>query len=188
MEYKRRLIPKTDTALDDKQGESFRKESSHNLSLQTADSQREAVLRSRRGSKPLRGLLFGFASTVTIGLALASWYVGVRIVSANEVTPSNTIFVPPAAAAPATPVTGDSIAQAHSIPPTQLYLEAAGLGPKPDVVFVKSLQAKGFQAKIETRGQTLANVLIGPFSSKAEREQGQRALESEGILTVETAN
>jgi cell division septation protein DedD len=181
-------MPTTDTALDNKQGESLREESSHNVSSQRADSQREAALRSRRGSKPLRGLLFGFAATVTIGLALASWYVGVRIVSADEVTANTSAVVPPAVVTPATRVTSDSIAQAYFAPPTELYLQAAGLGSKRDAIFVKSLQAKGFQAKIETRDEALANVLIGPFSSKAELEQGQRALESEGILAVETPN
>jgi cell division septation protein DedD len=182
-------MPTTDTAIDRKQGESLREESSHNVSPQRADSQREAALRSRRDSKPLRGLLFGFAATVTIGLALASWYVGVRIVSADEVTSSNIpAVVPPAAATPATGVTSDSIAQAYFVPPTELYLHAAGLGSKRDAIFVKSLRTKGFHAKIETLDEALANVLIGPFSSKAELEQGQRALESEGILAVETPN
>lgn len=181
-------MPTTDTALDNKQGESLQEESSHNVSSQSADSQREAALWSRRSSKPLRGLLFGFAATVTIGLALASWYVGVRIVSADEVTSSNTPAVVPPAATPATRLTSGSIAQAYFVPPTELYLQAAGLGSKRDAIFVKLLQAKGFQAKIDTRDEALANVLIGPFSSKAELEQGQRALESEGILAVETAN
>lgn len=41
-------------------------------------------------SKLLKGLLIGFAATVTIALALASWYVGVRIVAANEAIPAST--------------------------------------------------------------------------------------------------
>jgi hypothetical protein len=34
-----------------------------------------------RSPRLLRVLLFGFAAAITIGLALASWYVGVRIVT-----------------------------------------------------------------------------------------------------------
>ena|SRR5579863_9357546 len=34
-------------------------------------------------SRLLKGLLFGFAATVTIGLALGIWYLGVRIVASH---------------------------------------------------------------------------------------------------------
>ena len=51
---------------------------------QDFDCQIEVSASASQGtSRPLRGLFFGFAATVTIGLALASWYVGVRIVSAD---------------------------------------------------------------------------------------------------------
>ena len=40
-------------------------------------------------SKLLKGLLIGFAATVTVALALASWYVGVRIVAAKEAIPAS---------------------------------------------------------------------------------------------------
>ncbi len=39
-------------------------------------------------SKALKGLVFGFAVTVTAGLALASWYVSARIVSADKTAPA----------------------------------------------------------------------------------------------------
>jgi len=41
---------------------------------------------SQGTSKSLRGLFYGFAATVTAGLALASWYVGVRIVAADAMS------------------------------------------------------------------------------------------------------
>ena len=51
----------------------------------SADS---AASRPRGASRLLNGLLIGFALTVTIALALASWYVGSRIRAADKVLPS----------------------------------------------------------------------------------------------------
>jgi hypothetical protein len=68
-------------------------------------------------SKLLKILLIGFAATMTIGLGLASWYVGVRIKAAgaavsvsmlNTVSRSGTVVEPAATA-------------------RELYLEVAGL-------------------------------------------------------------
>jgi hypothetical protein len=72
-------------------------------------------------------------------------------------------------------------------PPVDLYLQVAGLGPKQDAEFVRSLQSKGFHAQIQNPDNDNARVLIGPFSTHAEMEQKQRKLQSGGILAVETA-
>lgn len=155
------------------------------------DASQEAV--SQGASRPLRGLFFGFAATVTVGLALASWYVGVRIVSADEVGPSNTTTSGPVSAAPAPPQaatpaasTEASMAEAfwYAVPPTILYLQVAGLGPKQDAGFVRSLQAKGFRARVQVRDDD-ARILIGPFSTHAEMEQTQRKLQSAGVLAIQ---
>src|ERR1700677_4226176 len=82
----------------------------------------EAPLRPSGGaSKPLRGLLFGFTATVTIGLALASWYVGVRISLTS--TPGSTSV--PLPAPPAASAAEDSMAEAYwyKVPPPSLYLQ-----------------------------------------------------------------
>ena len=47
------------------------------------DEQIESAPTPGGASKLLKGLLIGFAATVTIGLALATWYLGARIVAAN---------------------------------------------------------------------------------------------------------
>lgn len=148
-------------------------------------------------SKPLKGLLMGFAATVTIGLALASWYVGVRIVDADEVAPASTPASAPvvaAAAAPTlsatAPASETSIGEAfwYTVPPANLYLQVAGIGPKQDAGFVKSLQAKGFGAQLESGDRAdNARILIGPFSTRAGMEQAQRKLQSAGVLAVESA-
>jgi cell division septation protein DedD len=148
-----------------------------------------------RASRPLKGLLFGFSATVTVGLALASWYVGVRIVSADEVAPSNATTapviaapVPPPAAATAS-ATETSMAEAfwYTVPPTVIYLQVAALGTKQDASFVRSLQTKGFRAQVQARDD-YSRILIGPFSTRAAMEKAQRKLQSTGVLAIETGN
>ena len=39
----------------------------------------------------------------------------------------------------------------YTVPPAHLYLQAAGIGPRQDADFVRSLQAKGFHAQIQDR-------------------------------------
>jgi hypothetical protein len=152
-----------------------------------------------KASKLLKGLLIGFAVSVTIGLGLASWYVGVRIVAANEIAPvskpvASTVTESPAVPAPAVaPVNStDALAEAFwssvAPPPSQLYLEVASLGPLPDSGFVKRLEAKGYRARIETAtGQREARILIGPFAERAALEDAERKLQSSGVLAIETA-
>jgi cell division protein FtsN len=159
--------------------------SSQDESPQSEDSQHESVARASNGpSKPLKGLLFGFAATVTVGLALASWYVGVRIVAADELGPSTTSPIQPVnvAPAPATVVPPPAAAKISITPPTSLYLQVAGLGPKQDAGFLRSLHTKGFRAQVQ---QDNAFILIGPFATHAEMEHAQRKLQSTGVLAVE---
>jgi hypothetical protein len=158
-----------------------------------ADEQVELVQGVATGaSKLLKGLLIGFAGTVTIALALASWYVGVRIVAANEairVSSPAPVSQPPAVI-PA--------AQPDSTPAPALYLEVAGLGAEKDSRFVKRLEKKGYQARIEApanqpaAGQPAAKqddgrILIGPFSAHSELEEAQSKLRSAGVLATEAA-
>jgi len=151
---------------------------------------------SQGASRPLRGLLLGFAATVTVGLALASWYVGVRIVAADEVAPPPAATAAPASPAPLAPPPAavppteaeDSMAEAfwYTVPPAVLYLQVAGLGPKQDSGFVRSLRSKGFSAQVDARDGN-PRILIGPFSTHAGMEQAQRKLQSSGVLAVEAA-
>jgi|SRR5580698_4211228 hypothetical protein len=161
--------------------------------LQTEDSPSVAPLRPADGaSKLLKRLLFGFAATMTVGLALASWYVGIRIVAANELAPRTS--TPPAS--PLAAKDNSIAAEAwHTVPQANLYLEVAGLGPQQDADFVRSVQAKGLKAQVQTRqiqnGDGIrderARILIGPYSNHAEVEQARHELQSAGVLAVETA-
>jgi SPOR domain len=137
------------------------------------DSPIEAAPRaSDKTSKPLKGLLFGFAATVTVGLALGSWYVGLRIVASNAVISK----VPIPSAPPA------------AVPPAKVYLQIAGLGAKRDAGLVSSLEAQGLRAQVQEGNSGDACILVGPFSSQAELEQGRQKLQSAGVMTVETAH
>jgi hypothetical protein len=134
---------------------------------------------SSEASNPLKSLLWGFGATVTIGLTLATWYVGVRIVAADEVAP---------APAPSQVVQAVATVQAAA-PPENLYLQVAGLGTRQDAGFVRSLQAKGFEAQVQGGDRAdNASILIGPFATHIDLEQAQRKLQSSGVLAIETAH
>jgi hypothetical protein len=150
-------------------------------------------------SKPLKSLFFGFAATVTVGLALGTWYVGVRIVAADEVGPTSgpSSAIPrapvsatpaPTAAAASPAVSGDSMAQAYLLPPAVLYLQVEGLGSKQDKSFVRSLQSRGFRARVQALDEDESRILIGPFSTRPELELAQRKLQGAGVLAVETTH
>lgn len=136
-------------------------------------------------SRSLRGLFFGFAATMTAGLALASWYVGVRIVSADDVAPVRPSVT--AETQTTSPPIQDPMAEAYwyTVPLPQLYLQVAGLGAKQDAAFVRSLEDKGFRAQVRASPGDAGRILIGPFSTHAEMERAQSKLQSRGVLAIE---
>ena len=153
-------------------------------------SQLESGGRTSDGaSKPLKGLFFGFAATVTVGLALASWYVGARIVSTDEApSSSNSTPLSSRSAIPA-PQTVPALKAAPE-PSVALYLQVGSIGPRQDASFVRSLDAKGYQVHRQARDGSQdgdSRILIGPFSTHSDLEQAQRKLESTGVLAIETA-
>jgi hypothetical protein len=166
--------------------------------LQTEDSQIEPPKLPPAGaSKTLKGLLIGFTATVAIGLALATWYLSVRIVAAGAAAPPGVAAGGSVSSAPAPPPAPPQVTAPPPAAPADVYLQVAGLGPAEDADFVRSLQAQGFHAQIQTRqvhtqqvqaqDQDNARILIGPYSSQAEMEQAQHKLQSAGVLAAETA-
>lgn len=140
-------------------------------------------------SKSLRGVFYGFAATVTLGLALASWYVGVRIVAADEVAPSSAASIAsaaPAASPMVAPLRQQALAApAYVAPPVEFYLQVASLGRRQDARFVRSLRARGLRARVQTRNDHGSRILIGPFSNQADMELAQRKLQSAGVIAIE---
>lgn len=150
-----------------------------------------------RASKLLRGLLISFAATVTLGLALTTWYVATRMVAESSrnyrTSPPPDIHTAQNSAEP-TPAPPLSAAEAsiaesywYTVPRGDVYLQVAGLGPKQDADFAQSLEAQGFRAQMQMRDGAVTRVLIGPFSTRAEMEKEKRKLLLAGVLAVETA-
>jgi hypothetical protein len=135
--------------------------------------------------KSLKGLLLSFAITVTVGLMLASWYVGVRIAAAGADTARGGSVNAPQ---PVETATAKAVASWYVAPRVQFYLQAAGIGPERDAKVVGSLHARGFHAEVQPGGGGNARILIGPFSTHAELQQVQQDLQSAGVLAVETRN
>ncbi len=167
------------TAIPALQGESSQdaEEQSPELSPQSFSSE---------ASKPLKRLLWGFGATVAVGLTLATWYVGVRIVAADEVAPSSSsASIASANSSPAQVVQAVATVQAAA----PLYLQVAGLGAKQDAGFVRSLQAQGFEAQVQGGDRAdNTSILIGPFATRFDLEQAQGKLQSLGVLAIETAH
>jgi cell division septation protein DedD len=147
-----------------------------------------------------RGVYVGFASLVTVGLALAGWYVGERIFDAEPTRPGPTRLpvvtqrlVPVQAVSEAGPVLAQSpvaIAPAPEVQPVlpQYYLQVATLGTAQDLKFLKRLEKRGYNAHVETSaGDPGGQILIGPYTEASELGRARRRLAAAGILAMETA-
>jgi len=140
----------------------------------------EAAETSEDASRALKGLLIGFAATVTVGLGLASWYVGARIEAAGGEKANRAPAASKAAvASPPQPPTAVA-------PPPELYLSVAGLGAQKDPIFANKLEAEGYQARIQSgTDQEGDRILIGPFAGRTALEEAERTLAADGVLATE---
>ncbi len=143
-------------------------------------------------------IFFGFGGTMALGLSLAGWYVGGRILVAEQTSPAAPETVPALTQTVSQPAQGPPVAMASvrqevavpSVVPKapEKFLEVAGLGAKQDAVFVKKLQAKGLHTRIEAAsGTDSRRILIGPFDDQTALDKAQRKLEAQGILALERA-
>ncbi len=134
-----------------------------------------------------RGVYVGFASMVTIGLALAGWYVGERILAAQAaaiptpaqpaITAALQPFVAPEPAAPDPDLS-------PSLP--EYYLQVPALGTPHDAKFLKQLQARGFPAQLETAAADQPAIIqIGPFPDERTLRRARSKLAASGILAEE---
>jgi len=138
-------------------------------------------------SRPLNGVLVGFAATMAVALGLASWYVGVRIVAADEAVPPLSAARPAVISAASSATSEGALAEAFSYtvpaPKPDTYLQVAGLGPRKDVKYVKWLHTEGFHAQVDSANEEV--ILIGPFSGRAQLEKARRKLQLAGVLAIE---
>ncbi len=143
-----------------------------------------------------RGVYVGFATLVTIGLALAGWYVGERILVAQaphtgpEPLATATAYPTPA---PVPPPTGASTAPlSPQVQPVLLplmaeyYLQVTALGTPQDLKFLNQLQSRGLKAHLETTPTDQTGlILIGPYDGETALRRARARLTASGILANE---
>jgi len=158
----------------------------------------DAVLSESDPSAKLRSRVYvGFAGTVALGLSLAGWYVGGRILAAEQsssvpspLVTSKEIVTPMPEIKPVQAIPAEvppAPAQEATKPAPQLFLEVAGLGTKQDALFIKKLRAKGLSARVDaaSKEEDDRRILIGPFSEPQAIQKAQRKLQAQGILALE---
>lgn len=153
--------------------------------------------------KQAKRVFIGLAATITIGLAMAGWYVGGRIFAADKVhaagvakpvSPAPVISVPVAAPVIPQPVAVPVVEKAKSSDapkpawntvnpqPGDLYLQLAAMGPNSTNEYLKALDAKGIHPQIAPGpSENLHRLVIGPFPDKAALEKEQQDLQTAGI-------
>jgi hypothetical protein len=144
------------------------------------------------GSDPVAKLrtriFYGFGGTMALGLSLAGWYVGGRILAAEQPVPAKaavTANQPAIQTVPAADVPQKAL-ELPNLPAPEKFLEVEGLGVKQDALFVRRLRAKGLHARIEIGpGWDSRRILIGPFEGQSAVEKVERKLQMQGILALE---
>ena len=146
--------------------------------------------------KQAKQVFIGIAATITVGLALAGWYLGGRIfpsekVHAAAITKPVTVapVIAPviAKAVEATPVVAPvtvdaSVWDAVEPKPGELYLQLATMGPNSTNEYLKVLDAKGIHPRVAPGpSESLHRLVIGPYPDQAALEKEQQELEAAGI-------
>ena len=143
-------------------------------------------------------VFIGIAATITVGLALAGWYVGGRIFAFEKVHAATKTQIVPVAPAPiiaksveatpvVEPVTVVPASEWETVEPKsgELYLQLATMGPNSTNEYLKVLDAKGIHPRIAPGpSENLHRLVIGPYSDKAALEKEQQALEAAGIQFI----
>jgi cell division septation protein DedD len=140
-----------------------------------------------------RGVFLTFLSMVLVGLGLAGWYVGQRIVAA-ETQPSAqpaAVVQPAALILPAAVVTTSQPTPSFTTETllplrVEYYLQIAALGTAEDARYLKQLQSKGYQAQFDAAtSHHDGRILIGPYFDDNAMERARARLVSSGILATE---
>ena len=143
-------------------------------------------------------LFIGIAATITIGLALAGWYVGGRIFAFEKVHAATKTQIVPVAPAPiiaksveatpvVEPVTVVPASEWETVEPKsgELYLQLATMGPNSTNEYLKVLDAKGIHPRIAPGpSENLHRLVIGPYPDKAALEKEQQELEAAGLQFI----
>jgi cell division septation protein DedD len=143
-------------------------------------------------------VFIGIAATITVGLALAGWYLGGRIFETEKVHAAaitKPIALAPVAPAPiivksveatpvVEPVTVAPVSAWDTVEPKtgDLYLQLATMGPNSTNEYLKTLDTKGIHPRVAPGpSESLHRLVIGPYPDKAALEKEQQELEAAGI-------
>lgn len=136
-------------------------------------------------------ILIGFGATTLIGLALAGWYVGGRILAIEKVhaaAASKPIIAVPVSASSSVdpkPVEAPPASDAVNPQPGEIYLQLAAMGPRTAKDYLKTLGSQGIHPRIAPSPATnVYRILIGPYPDKAALEKERHLLQSSGIEAI----
>jgi cell division septation protein DedD len=173
------------------------------------ESQPSPETPANTAQKQTKRVFIGIAATITVGLALAGWYLGGRIFASEKVHAA--AITKPAAAAPviaktieatpvvepvtiATDVAADTAKPTADAPPAwntvdpqsgELYLQLAAMGPNSTNEYLKMLDAKGIHPRIAPGpSDNLHRLVIGPYPDKTALEKEQQELQAAGIQFI----
>ena len=155
--------------------------------------------------KQAKRVFIGIAATITVGLALAGWYLGGRIFASEKVHAA--AITKPAAAGPVIAKTIEAVPVAEPVtvaaetakttadaPPAwntvdpqsgELYLQLAAMGPNSTNEYLKMLDAKGIHPRIAPGpSDNLHRLVIGPYPDKAALDKEQLELQAAGIQFI----
>ena len=152
--------------------------------------QRKPDTSANPAQKQAKRVFIGFAATVTIGLAIAGWYVGGRILAAERAHP--VVIAKPmqsaaVAVSPEKPKPAAASQAWNTVDPQSgdLYLQLAAMGPNSTNEYLKTLAAKGIHARIAScPTEGLHRILVGPYQDKSALAKEQLELEAAGIETL----
>ena len=156
-------------------------------------------------------ILKTFSTLLTVGLALAAWYIGARIVGTRKVqayataqaqvvkTPTvsqNALTTPIVVTPPATTATPVEAPKVLAKPakvapreidpqPGQTYLQLAAYGPRALAAYLATLQEQGFHPLVAPGpSPDVFRILIGPFPSTDALERARVIVQSVGIEPI----
>ncbi len=156
--------------------------------------------------------LVWIAATLSIGLLIAAFYLGARIVAARRgskptaqitITPSHNVIAQPAAtlvvAEPAVQMVVTQQAEVKPAPsanaekdpvsiitpqPGERYIQVGALNENATRIFVQYLRSENFAPQVAAGPKPeLLRVLIGPFDNPEALNERKAQLESEGLET-----
>ena len=129
-------------------------------------------------------ILIGFGITTLLGLTMAGWYVGGRILAIQKVhaapKPKTVVATPAPSPLTAVPVPAPPVEESKHA--GQRYLQLAALGPHSTKDYLKMLNSRGMHPIVAPGPEAnLFRILIGPYPDKSALEKEQQALQTAGI-------